>query len=331
MRFQRSRGFTLVELLVVIAIIGVLVALLLPAIQAAREASRRTQCTNNLKQLGLAVQNYHDRYRVFPMGALRAYTGTGNCAYSTTITWMARVLPGLEQQVLYDQIDWEVWAWWGTNNPNATVAATILPAVRCPSDARLPPSNAYGPTNYVGCSGSDGSSYPANSTAVGLMRESTTCNSSVCTNCANPLDCITDMARVFDGTSTTMAISECLLGRPFIYNATAALDITACDAGTLATPPTGNQTTARGTSWMWAQWSQMWAYSALYPPNDPLHEKYECYWYSSGNRFGARSQHPGGVNVCFTDGAVRFVNSSIDLTIWRAASTVNAGDTVSGI
>jgi len=325
MRFQRSRGFTLVELLVVIAIIGILVALLLPAVQAARESARRTQCTNNLKQLGVAIQNYHDTFKSFPMGALRAYTGSGNCAYSTTITWVARVLPQLEQQALYDQIDWEVWTWWGTSHANATVAATPLPAVRCPSDQRLPTSSAYAPTNYVGCSGSDGSSYPSTSTAVGLMRESTTCRSP-CTNCSNPLYCISDMARVVDGTSNTMAISECLLGVPYIYNATASGDIAACDAGTLGTPPTGNQTTARGTSWMWAQWSQMWAYSALYPPNDRLHDRYECYWYSSGNHYGARSKHPGGVIVCFTDGAVRFVSSDIDLTTWRAASTVDAGE-----
>lgn len=326
MRLQRSRGFTLVELLVVIAIIGILVALLLPAIQAAREAARRIQCSNNLKQLGLAVQTYHDTYRLFPMGALRPYYGSGSCSYPGGLTWIARVLPGLEQQALYDQIDWEV-AGMPSGNVNLTIAATNLPAVRCPSDPNLPPSTSYGPTNYVGCSGSDGSSYPITSTAVGLMRESTTCNSSVCTNCANPLFCYSDMAKVIDGTSNTMAISECLLGKPFTYNATASGDITACDAGTLATPPTGNQAGARGYSWMRATWSERWAYSALYPPNDPIHSQYECYWYSSGNHFGARSQHPGGVNVCFTDGGVRFVNGNINLTTWRAASTVNGGET----
>lgn len=101
-RFQRGlkmvnrrgwRGFTLVELLVVIAIIGILIALLLPAVQAAREAARRAQCTNNLKQLGLGLQNYHDTYRVFPFGNQNSYA------------WTVRLLPFIEQKPLWDQIN----------------------------------------------------------------------------------------------------------------------------------------------------------------------------------------------------------------------------------
>jgi prepilin-type N-terminal cleavage/methylation domain-containing protein/prepilin-type processing-associated H-X9-DG protein len=323
MRYQRSRGFTLVELLVVIAIIGILVALLLPAIQAAREAARRTQCTNNLKQLGLAVQTYHDSYKIFPMGALRYSGVTCGANYQLGISWIARVLPGLEQQPLYDQIDWEVAKGWGTANVNATVVApTKLPAVRCPSDPAPPPSTAYGPTNYVGCSGSDGSSYPGTVANYGLFRE--TYNGDAACGSGST---ISSMAKVTDGTSTTMAISECLLNKPYNYNAQTAGDIVACNAATIATPPTAS-TDIRGLSWMRAQWSASWAYSAIYPPNDQLHDRYECYNGSGANNYGARSQHPGGVSVCFVDGSTRFVSSNIDLTIWRWLSTIGGQEAI---
>lgn len=329
MRCKRlSWGFTLVELLVVITIIGILIALLLPAVQAAREAARRAQCVNNLKQLGLGIHSYHDSHRMFPMGALRMYTGSGGCAYSGYIAWTARILPFIDQQPLYEQIDWKVWAWAGSStNPNATIVARAkISGLRCPSDDPVQPSAAYGPTNYMGCSGSDGSSYPSTGATIGMFRESTDCNSAVCTNCTSPLDCLMDIARVVDGTSTTMAISECLVNRPRSIDATASGNpVASCDAGTLPVP--SGSAVIRGQSWMLAQWSQNWAYSALYPPNDPLHKDYECYYYSSGNRFGARSEHPGGVNVCMGDGAVRFVNNTIDLGTWRAISTTKGRET----
>ena len=116
-------GFTLVELLVVIAIIGVLVALLLPAIQAAREAARRSQCANNLKQIALACHNYHDVHGVFPIN----HGDTGN-----SFSWLAMLLPFIEQSALYEQIDFNV----PISTPeNLVVARTHLPAYRCPSDA----------------------------------------------------------------------------------------------------------------------------------------------------------------------------------------------------
>ncbi len=124
---QRRVGFTLVELLVVIAIIGILVALLLPAIQAAREAARRSQCKNNLKQIGLALQNHLDARKSFPMGCLEWRT-TGN-AKLRQWAWSAKILPYLEEQTLYQQIDFQ--------QPydaaiNKTAVSTVLTVFQCP-------------------------------------------------------------------------------------------------------------------------------------------------------------------------------------------------------
>jgi prepilin-type N-terminal cleavage/methylation domain-containing protein len=151
-RKQRT-GFTLVELLVVIAIIGILVALLLPAVQAAREAARRMQCGNNQKQFGLAMHNYHDVYKKFPYGVLRfdntAAGGNVDSWASSQITWIGRLLPYLEQQPLYDRINFSLHP--GTGN--TAVINQELPFVRCPSDRRIKAINSRAPTNYVGCIG----------------------------------------------------------------------------------------------------------------------------------------------------------------------------------
>lgn len=122
------RGFTLVELLVVIAIIGVLVALLLPAVQAARESARRTQCGNNLKQLGLAVHNYHDSFNYFPPGGV-SYGAC--CATPTYQTWSLAILPHMEQKPLYDRYDFNL----PNEDPvNHAVVQTFLKSQICPSD-----------------------------------------------------------------------------------------------------------------------------------------------------------------------------------------------------
>jgi prepilin-type N-terminal cleavage/methylation domain-containing protein len=122
------QGFTLVELLVVIAIIGILVALLLPAIQAAREAARRASCNNNMKQLVLAMQNYHDTFQRFPI----SYGGNGQYnANGTGRSWMIGILPMIEQQALYDQIRFDQPL---SHADNTAVSRTVIPAFLCPSD-----------------------------------------------------------------------------------------------------------------------------------------------------------------------------------------------------
>jgi prepilin-type N-terminal cleavage/methylation domain-containing protein len=160
---SRWRAFTLVELLVVIAIIGILIALLLPAVQAAREAARRTQCTNNLKQLGLALQNYHDKYIAFPIN----YGGNGQYNdTSTAHSWMQGVLPYVEQQALYQQIRFDMPLGATSDVPltvNTIVSQTVVNAILCPSDPQMrgiqtSPANCSGPrgaTNYKACAGAN--------------------------------------------------------------------------------------------------------------------------------------------------------------------------------
>jgi prepilin-type N-terminal cleavage/methylation domain-containing protein/prepilin-type processing-associated H-X9-DG protein len=131
-RRPRQGGFTLIELLVVIAIIGILVALLLPAVQNAREAARRTSCINNLRQIGIALHNYHDTFATFPAGGWIALPGQPQTA-RMNIGWSAAVLPGLEQRALFDSINFD----FPYNNPaNATAAGTVLDVYLCPSEPR---------------------------------------------------------------------------------------------------------------------------------------------------------------------------------------------------
>jgi len=147
----RRKGFTLVELLVVIAIIGVLVALLLPAVQAAREAARRSSCANNLKQLGLGLQNYHDTYLKFPMAGYLSRPGTvptDRLAYHHT--WLTSILPFMEQKPLYDTVNFNLRAW------DQPIVATNVKYLKCPSDGGYDnPADTHNIafTNYAGSEG----------------------------------------------------------------------------------------------------------------------------------------------------------------------------------
>lgn len=283
LRPRTRRGFTLVELLVVIAIIGILVALLLPAVQAAREAARRSQCNNNLKQIGLALHNYHDTYKCFPPGYLyRGALGDPNWG------WMVFILPFMEQQPLYDQLDpgliplkTRTTAAVAGAGIDRTLLQTKIESYLCPSDA--PPSSFlmedinfgsistpdFALANYVGCAG--WGDQPARANKLNGMFFG---NSFLGFN------------HVLDGTSNTIFVAE----REYKYNRGATwIGSGNNDAGTSSTAAL--RTLYRGT----------FRINYNYPALD-----------SANVGKGWSSNHPGGLNVLLVDASVHFLSETTD-------------------
>ena len=338
--YKRS-GFTLVELLVVIAIIGILVGLLLPAVQSAREAARRMQCSNNLKQLGLALHNYHDTHRQFPInysmsaagfGGSGGNSGDGN---SRQCSWMGMILPMIEQTNLYNRIDWNVGLKVnGAPSVNVPIAQTVIPAFRCPSDGsgnngkygdrewlgRWTPASLYGEfggTNYKGCVGSDwafGSLYSNNLGGIpnGLDGSNGMFVRDENVRPANPKD-RKRMADVTDGLSNTYAIGEALpelSSHTFWYGvnvnlATSAIPLNSYLKVYRATNPRANYFGNLGPS---PQFAPYWDWV---------------------NNYSYASNHTGGGQFTMGDGSVRFVSENIDLQMYRATGSMNGGEVVS--
>ena len=355
MPFPRPRrAFTLIELLVVIAIIAVLIALLLPAVQAAREAARRSQCVNNLKQLGLALHNYHSAQGVFPPGRINTYqAGNGHCwgAYS-------QLLPQLEQQALFDAMNFVV-------NPdpdytastaaaNMTAAVTVLNSLICPSDGgpTLVPvgGGPYAVHNYPLNVGSDYSLVQSPPSPL------TSPNGIFFENSAVGLTAITD------GSSQTVAIGETVrstVGAPtglngltvFARDPLAGFVITGNNTAGNGPPitsdsdyarlcqvaaPPGFQAT-RGVKWLYGAPGHT-MYNHRRPPNDrrvdcrgglPHSDKSAADWQNLSLNIAARSRHPGGANLLFCDGHVQFAKDSINLAAWQALGTRNGAEVVS--
>ncbi|MHC2067082.1 DUF1559 family PulG-like putative transporter [Bremerella sp. T1] len=331
---SKRPGFTLVELLVVIAIIGVLIALLLPAVQQAREAARRMQCTNNLKQLGLAFHNYHDTYNTLP--AMNYRPGDPNISIYQGYSALVRILPFIEQGNLYDQLQVSsnnFYVSWAAGSNNA-VRETRIDAFRCPSDKDYPTNPAASWEDGAGCNyavsyGSSNSwSNPDNQN--GMFRGPVRILSGVEQGAPE-----LGFNAITDGLSNTLMMSEHLTGdnnddqlangntsEPRIgsdvptwqYPSQADIDSfgSACAAETAHNGENGQH-------WMMPLPTQT-ALNTIAPPN----WRYpNCQESSSGiasDRDGvytARSQHPGGVIVVKGDASSSFVGETIDLKIWQ--------------
>ncbi len=333
---RRRPGFTLIELLVVIAIIAILIALLLPAVQQAREAARRTQCRNNLKQLGLALHNYHDVFNSLPsrQGG-PSWTAQGDILPVRFSPFVA-ILPQLDQANRYNEIfSNRIFAWSGA--ANSGYIGTI-PAFLCASDGLLSPTGAdrnatYSPLNYGVGMGDNYNLNMATATSDQNMRGLFGYNIYIKFN------------QITDGLSNTMAMSEIIvapednrIGRAVGNNTTNPL---ACRA-TLV-----NRTYTSGT--LIAQFrchGQRWqdgrpgycGINNILPPNNAT-----CSSQASSGIYTAASRHTGGVHALLTDGAVRFISDNIDsgnlslapvangqspYGVWGALGTRDSGETI---
>ncbi len=334
-RFRDRRGFTLVELLVVIAIIGILVALLLPAIQAAREAARRTQCVNNLKQIGVALHNFHDTYKKFPTGMT---DDDGN-----NISFRAYLLPFMEQGALWDEIlagGYQAVTATGDhtnmdtgtcgsfshmnnkndllNAPANVVGKTILPAYMCPSDILAQTDNdGFGRANYNGCSGpllgnnwnGCGAWKGSNQTGV-LTYDNDNCKSWLWT-----------FADVSDGTSTTFAVGE----------RTVCNYVTTSNNGDASFPAWIGGNNVAGSSGGCNGFDSAGNVLCLtdatfYLNRGPQMLKLGITESESQACFG--SQHPGGAQFVMCDGSTQFVSDAISTSVYANLGNRRDGESV---
>lgn len=319
---QRIRAFTLIELLVVIAIIGVLVALLLPAVQQAREAARRTQCKNNLKQVGLALHNYHDTANALPYGSAAPGYSPGPLTKNQT-GWVL-LLPYLDQAPLYNSLNHN--AAMGTWNPggnplagggvptvNATASGMKMVALLCPSDS--------GPQTYPGGDGTYGCApgipaYRSNygfSVQNGMAWDNGAGN--LWTAESRDLRCMFGMSSncnfrdVADGLSNTVAVSETTLD---VYDGVAPS--WACTQHVGLGIQFSNSPSTTINNWYCCTWAS--------PPNAQFKPNRLGEWGSPG------SVHTGGMHVLLGDGSVRFISQNINLTTQQRLGRINDGQTV---
>jgi prepilin-type N-terminal cleavage/methylation domain-containing protein/prepilin-type processing-associated H-X9-DG protein len=307
---EESSGFTLIEILVSLAVVGVLVAILIPAVQSAREASRRGHCMNNLRQFGLALNAYESVHGVFPQG--RNYQHSAH----------TMLLPYMEQKSLYDAVNFSVSHADSSSmvGPNATVVGALVQGFLCPSEIA---DRLQGKTNYAVCAG-----FGMNAGATAGMFTDGSLGPS-------PLSYI-GPSGISDGLSQTIAMSEWALGRyphfdliDSVYNVTPSLtEPSEFDAFVSAcrNSPQAAFTDPGGKS---AEWFEPIVSQSLYdhdlPPGGPSCLNGDSVNYGA---WTAASRHPGGVNALFADAHVRSVRSAVSLPIWRALGTRSGGEAI---
>ena len=316
---RRLKGFTLVELLVVIAIIGVLVTLLLPAVQAAREAARRSQCANNARQIGLALANYESASRCYPPGVICDKPHLGGWR----IMWAVHLYPYLEEESTYLQFKFN-------KNPGASLmslalaanchgsnapSSKIIPALQCPSDiAEASQWQVYWDSACVLARGNYAAFFDNGFYGDGwpLLPPPSTHRDHVFT-----FNKATRLRKITDGTSKTMAVGEMLKG---INDSKDYRGCYFCDnspGGALSTLLTPNSSTPDN----------------MYPGYCPTafnlpQQNLPCQDLGSKDKQAAppRSDHPGGVHVVMCDGSVQFINDDVGLVVWQALGSIAGGE-----
>ena len=287
-----SRGFTLIELLVVIAIIAVLIALLLPAVQAAREAARRIQCTNNLMQLALALQNYESAHEVFPQGVVNDSGPVLDQAKGYHFGWLVRILPYCEMRNTYNHFNLAVSVYDGRN---LTTRTTLVRSFLCPSDNGInrAPSGVI-LTNYVACHNSIEAPIDANNDGVFILNRAIRYED------------------IPDGSSNTLFLGEKLndgMGQGWASGTRASLRNT----GTAV-----NGTLGGGSMWAVPAGAGKKGTDTVAAPGTPAYVG------------GFASKHPGGANCAMGDGSVRFLKASISPSILSLLGSRADGEILDG-
>jgi len=333
-RSDRPSGFTLVELLVVIAIIGVLIALLLPAVQMAREAARRMSCTNNQKQLGLALHNYHDTFLSFPRYNQMATASGASSSYATGPH--VKLLPFIEQSAVYEQIKTATQNFYqNVTNSESLVQNNRISGFVCPSDSVFPDSNRQGNCNYPLCAGTNLGWDVAESRQNGVF-----CRWKE-----------TDFAAITDGTTNTIVVGEHLTGdaddtlyrvqsdvvRGLSWSANESSSQGPISQATLDTAGVScDNNKSNHSSYAALRWTRGTFEYVMFNTMATPNWKYPSCMTSTntGNHgsskgiYVARSRHPGGVNFTLADGSVRFLTETIDLDTYHAMGSRDGGEVV---
>lgn len=308
----RNCGFTLVEVLVVITIVGILIGLLLPAVQAAREAARGLYCKNNLRQIGLALQNYETASRCLPS----ARTGTPHLWSAS-----AQILPYLEGDAVHSIINYRFPA---TNAVNTPAVRTIISTYLCPSDPKQDRLHAdFGPNNYMANAGtgtqSNGSFLPEDGPQDGLFFDRSAVR----------------FSDITDGLSNTAVYGEIIKGSGGDLSSTAPADprlhyIQGPGTSTSSEPLSDSFCTKYATT-AYGQRGREWArgsfinatFNHYLPPNS---KSFDCLKGNVMGRTAARSFHPGGVNLLLADGHVRLISDTVEIAVWHALATRNGNE-----